>query len=442
MMNGSPGDVERPLRRALAVVLLVALASGCSCSSSSPQREQPRALDRLNWSERNHRVLNQLVADHGRGGRYRDEARPGYIVLDWDSTTAQFDVQETVLRFQATHLRYKLTKDQFRALLPDSVNGVTRLSQASGSILLADIHADLASDYAFLYDGYSGLGGSASLEAVLATPQFQDFFAKLAFLYDGYIETPGIGAEYAFPWVMYLLAGHTTAEVKALARQAISHELGSELARVALRSPAGLSTRAGVVECSYSAGLRVIPEMQDLISTFQANGVDVFIVSASFKPIVETFGAPGNFGYSVPPENVIAMELARMGEDLPPGQGRGHRPGDQDRSRQGLGPALRGRRLRRRLRDADGLPGHEALAGLEPGQGRRHRKAQPAGRGGAGRRRAAVHPAGSRREFRRVPSGPGLGPAREDRPAAAGTLKAAFHARAGPLPLEHRIRDP
>jgi phosphoserine phosphatase len=316
MMNGSPGDVERPLRRALAVVLLVALASGCSCSSSSPQREQPRALDRLNWSERNHRVLNQLVADHGRGGRYRDEARPGYIVLDWDSTTAQFDVQETVLRFQATHLRYKLTKDQFRALLPDSVNGVTRLSQASGSILLADIHADLASDYAFLYDGYSGLGGSASLEAVLATPQFQDFFAKLAFLYDGYIETPGIGAEYAFPWVMYLLAGHTTAEVKALARQAISHELGSELARVALRSPAGLSTRAGVVECSYSAGLRVIPEMQDLISTFQANGVDVFIVSASFKPIVETFGAPGNFGYSVPPENVIAMELAIDGNGV------------------------------------------------------------------------------------------------------------------------------
>ncbi len=298
------------MRRALVVLLLAALASGCSSASSSVQPGPPRALDRLNWSERNHLVLNQVMADHGRGGRYWDAAKPGYVVLDWDSTTAQFDVEETIVRFQATHLRYKLTKDQFRAILLDSVNGVTRLSATHGSILLADIHADLASDYAFLHDAYSGLGGNSPLEVVLETPQFQDFFAKLAFLYDGYVATPGIGADYAFPWVTYLLAGHSTAEVKVLAREAIAHELGRELVKVVLRSPPGFPTRAGAVECSFNGGLRVIPEMQDLISTFQANGIDVFVVSASFKPVVETFGAPGNFGYSVPPENVIAMELA------------------------------------------------------------------------------------------------------------------------------------
>jgi phosphoserine phosphatase len=335
MIDGQPGDLEELVRGAFVVFLLAALANGCSSTSSSLQSGQPRTLDRLNWSERNHRVLNQLMTDHGRGGRYRDEAKPGYVVLDWDSTTAQFDVEEAVLRFQATHLRYKLTKDQFRAILLDSVNGVTRLSAAFGSILLADLHADLASDYAYLYDGYSGLEGTAPLEVVLATPQFQDFFAKLAFLYDGYIETPGIGADYAFPWVMYLLAGHSTAEVKALAKEAISHELGSELVKGVLRSPSGFPTRAGIVECSFNGGLRVIPEMQDLISTFQANGIDVFVVSASFKPIVETFGAPGNFGYSVPPSNVIAMELAIDGNGIllpeyKPGWAKTYRQGKVD----------------------------------------------------------------------------------------------------------------
>ena len=294
--------------RAFAALLLLTIATGCSSSSSSTQA--PRTLDRLNWSERNHGILNQLMTDHGRGGRYRNEAKPAYVVLDWDSTTAQFDVEEAVLRFQANNLRYKLTKDQFRAILLDSVNGVTRLSAAYGSILLADIHADLASDYTILYDGYAGLGGASPLETVVASPHFQDFFAKLLFLYEGYIGTPGIGADYAYPWVMYLLAGFTAPEVRALAKQAISHELGSELVKVALQSPAALPTRAGVVQCAYSSGLRVIPEMQDLISTFQANGVDVFVVSASFKPIVETFGALGNFGYSVAAANVVAMELA------------------------------------------------------------------------------------------------------------------------------------
>ncbi len=289
----------------LLACLGAATLAACQGSPSTP----PRTLDRLNWSERNHAVLNQLVVDHGRGGASRVPGRTDYVVLDWDSTTAQFDVEEATLRHQISFLRFKLTKEQFRSLLLDEVNGVTHLSVEYGSVALADVHADLASDYDYLYDRYQGLGGSEPLEAVLGTPQWQDFFVKLVFLYDGYVGTPGIGADYAYPWVMYLLAGHTIPEVKALAHDAITRELGTGLARVTQRSPESLPGRAGVIACAYDAGLRVIPEMQDLVSTFQANGVEVFIVSASFKPVVETFGAPGAFGYGVPPERVIAMEL-------------------------------------------------------------------------------------------------------------------------------------
>jgi len=305
-MNATHLAPRGTLRLLAALVALPALLAACQGAG----QPQARTLDRLNWSERNHQVLNQLMVDHGPGGVSRDERKPAYIVLDWDSTTALFDVEEAVHRFQATELRFKLTKTGFAGLLPDSVNGVTRLSEAYGSILLADIHADLVSDYSFLYDAFAGLGGTQPLETVAATPQFQDFFVKLTFLYAGYADTPGIGAEYAYPWVTTLLAGHTVPEVKALARQAITRELGNKLARVTPQSPVSLPGRAGVVTSSFVTGLRVLPEMQDLISACQANGIEVFVVSASFKPVVEAFGAPGAFGYSVPPENVIAMELA------------------------------------------------------------------------------------------------------------------------------------
>jgi hypothetical protein len=50
--------------------------------------------------------------------------------------------------------------------------------------------------------------------------------------------------------------------------------------------------------------------MQNLIATFKDNGIEVFIVSASYKPVVEVFSGLKSFGYNVPAENVIAMELA------------------------------------------------------------------------------------------------------------------------------------
>ena len=149
-----------------------------------------------------------------------------------------------------------------------------------------------------------------SLEDIQKTPQYMDFLSKLPFLYDGYCETKGIEAVYGYPWVLYLLAGHTVDEVKALAKETIAYELGNKLSKQKWVTPENFQTKAGAVSYSYKTGLRVYPEMQDLIAAFEANGIDVFVVSASYKPVVEVFSGIGNFGYNVPAERVIAMELA------------------------------------------------------------------------------------------------------------------------------------
>jgi phosphoserine phosphatase len=321
----------------IALMCLVLLFSVFIAGSWVNAKEVPKKLDRMNWSERNYQVLNQFITDYGKGGKFYDDKKAPYVVLDWDQTCAHFDVEEAVMRYQLVNLRYKMTKEQFKGLLKDEINGVTKLNEDYKNIALKDINEDLINDYNFLYDNFSGLGGGMSLEDIQKTPQYMDFLSKLPFLYDGYCETKGIEAVYGYPWVLYLLAGHTVDEVKALTKETIAYELGNKLSKQKWVTPENFPTKAGAVSYSYKTGLRVYPEMQDLIAAFEANGIDVFVVSASYKPVVEVFSGIGNFGYNVPSERVIAMELASSpdGKILPE-----YKPGWVQTQRQGKVEAI------------------------------------------------------------------------------------------------------
>ncbi len=298
----------------LLSILTICLFFLISCSCPKNEGVTSGPLDRLNWSDKNYQVLNRLIKDYGTGGKYYDKNKAPYVVFDWDQTCAHLDVGEATMRFQMFNLRYKITKEEFKGLLKDEINGIAQLSADHQNIKLADINQDLINDYNFLYDNFSGLNGKMTLEEIKATPQYNDFIAKIPYLYDGYCTTPGIGEEYGLAWVIYLYAGHTTDEIKAIARETISYELANQLGKQILQSPANFKTKAGVVGYSYKSGLRVLPEMQNLISTFKDYGIEVFIVSASYKQVVEEFSGIGLFGYNIPSSNVIAMELALSGE--------------------------------------------------------------------------------------------------------------------------------
>lgn len=295
------------IKKIFNLLIIGLLVLGCSSLNSAGNKTK---LSKMNWSPKNYEALNNVINNYGVDSKNYDPKNPPYIVLDWDQTCAHFDVEEATMRYQLSHLRFKMTKEQFAGLLKDEVNGVTKLSEDYNNITLKDINADLNADYAYLYDNYEGLAGKMKLEDIQKTPQFNDFITKVAFLYDGYCETEGIGANYGYPWVLYLFAGQTEDEVRALAREAILYELNNKLGKQKWETPAGYQTKAGAISYSYKTGLRVFPEMQNLIDAFQSNGIDVFIVSASYKPVVETFSGIGNFGYNVPAERVIAMELA------------------------------------------------------------------------------------------------------------------------------------
>lgn len=286
---------------------MIVLLSNCSKRNEIVLSSAP---DQLNWSDNNYTVLKQLIIDYGVHGKFYNSQKPPYVVLDWDQTCAFLDVEEALLHYQLSHLKFKMTKEQFIGLLLNSINGITSVSIDDQNLSLAAINQDLITDYNFIFDNFSGLNGTMTPEEIQSTPHYQDFIVKLPLLYAGYCDTPGIGAAYGYPWVLYLLSGYTIEEVKALAKEAISLELGNKLSKVTLASPSGFATNAGELSYTYRTGLRILPEMQNLIATFKENGIEVFIVSASYKPVVEVFSGLKSFGYNVPAENVIAMELA------------------------------------------------------------------------------------------------------------------------------------
>jgi phosphoserine phosphatase len=279
---------------------------------------QEGPLNRLNWSERNHALLNRMIADYGSGGKFYDGKSLPYIVLDWDNTCAFQDVEEALIRYQLFRLKFKMNEEQFRLILQDRINGVTELTYEGMTFRLSDIHEDLMNDYRFLLSNYSGFGGKLSLDQIRETAQHKDFVARLLFLSDAYYSSAGIGMEYALAWEIHLLSGFTADEVRKMAKEAIEFELGNRISREVLTSPDLPGLRSGKVSCSYVSGLRIIPEMQDLISSCMSRGIEVYIVSASYKPVVEVFSGEGNFGYNLPASNVIAMDMnLRDGRIIP-----------------------------------------------------------------------------------------------------------------------------
>jgi phosphoserine phosphatase len=290
--------MSNDIRRTWLLTLTLALAVGA----------HGQALDRMNWSPRNYEVLAQFIREHGKTSPTYDAKSPPYAVFDWDDTSAFHDCGDALFRYQLWNLEFRLSKVQFRALLKDDIQGVKVLSGPS-PVKLKELHADIVADYSFLHDHYRGLGGGLGLDELRQTPQFQDFVSKMLFLYDSYTATEGIGPKYSYVWMLYFLSGYAPDEVRTMARAAIRQELGDGLRLLAWKGPAKFDSKVGPITVTFRSGLRVHPEMQNLMASLRSAGIDVYIVTASLKQVVGVFAGPGGFGYNVPPDHVVGMEL-------------------------------------------------------------------------------------------------------------------------------------
>lgn len=233
-------------------------------------------------------------------------------VYDWDNTCIYNDIMETMFRFQMFRLQYTMDKEAFNSIIPEAAGktlkdtDVLKLSADYGNVVLADIAADLESDYAFLYDNYIGTK-VLTLDEITATPQYKDFCVKLPFLYDGLTDTPEIAAEYSYPWVCFLCAGMTKAEVQEMALAALNDALERKSEKITIKVDPEFETKANVTSYTYKAGIRLALGIVDMMSKQRAAGWKVWVITASFEPVIQAVAAIN--GYDVPADRVIGVRL-------------------------------------------------------------------------------------------------------------------------------------
>ncbi|MEQ6289419.1 haloacid dehalogenase-like hydrolase [Vogesella sp. GCM10023246] len=303
---------RRQFLNALAAVSVTSpllFASGRANAQTATMR--PTTLDPGRWSPLNARRIQALLDDYGSQSKgYRADKRP-YAVFDWDNTCIMNDCEEALLMYQINHLQYKLTPDEFvEVMWKDVPKGpfVKDYTTVDGKpVTMEDLAADVEADYRWLHANYRGLAGSKSLEEIQASDQFKDFRAKLYFMYDAICDTHPL--EIGYKWIIYFYKNMTTAELQAMAEASNNYDIGDALRKVKYESPKTLPGKAGVVADSHFHGIRIHEEIRALMHALRANGIDVYVSTASIDDVVRVFAGHPSYGYGVPPENVIGLRL-------------------------------------------------------------------------------------------------------------------------------------
>jgi phosphoserine phosphatase len=294
-----------------------AIGTQVAHAASKPAALPPRApLDLGKWAPATHKRLQAVINELGNNSpKYNPNKRP-YAVFDWDNTSIMNDTEEALLMYQINHLAFSMTPEVFaQAIRQDVPAGDFKadFKNSEGKLVSLDAVAnDLTADYRYLWNTYSGMKGSTSLQDVVKTEQFIDFKAKLYFLYEAINDT--YGPNVGYPWVIYLFAGMTVKQVKDLAEASNDLNLGDSLRKTKYTSSASIPGQAGVVSISHTHGLRLTPEISNTMNVLRLNGFDVYVSTASLEDVVRVFATLPKYGYNVASENVIGLRLEMNGD--------------------------------------------------------------------------------------------------------------------------------
>lgn len=221
--------------------------------------------------------LEALIAAHGRGAASFDPTHPPVAVFDWDNTSARGDVGDLAFAYMLDHDLVRWPDGGLEAWGP--------LTGAARAHVEASCGAGLSAGATLPTSGESACGAALARVvidgAVDGAPAFD----------------PAIGVHYR---------GSYGAMVRVFA--GLNADVATEIAEAtidrALAQPVG--TRRTIGGAAFDDFLRVQEPMRGLWDRLRAAGFDVWIVSASFEPIVRAFAARAGF----PADHVIGARLA------------------------------------------------------------------------------------------------------------------------------------
>jgi phosphoserine phosphatase len=228
------------------------------------------------WPDDARARLEAVIAAHGRGAAGYDAAQPPVAVFDWDNTTARGDVGDLAFAYMLDH---DLIRWPERGI--ESWGALTPVARAR---IEASCPAGLPAGAPLPTRGESPCG--ATLARIVLGGEID---GSPAF-------DPAIGPHYrgTYGMMVRVFAG--------LSAEA-AREIGEATVARALARPVGSRRTIGGVEIDDF--LRVQEPVHALDERLREAGFDVWIVSASFEPLVRVFAARAGFA----PDRVIGARL-------------------------------------------------------------------------------------------------------------------------------------
>jgi len=263
----------------LPAISIALLATGCVPAPSAARHLDPQLV----WVDDNRARIDAFLDDMADSSQTRRVA-----VFDWDNTVIKNDVGD-ITTF------WMLRNDKVLQPAGGDWSTTSKFLTPSAADALAAACGALASPGAALPT--SKPEGAACVDEILA-------------VYTEAATTAGADAfagwnhrtmEPAYAWTVQLQAGHRPAEIKAFAEAAITEALAAEI---------GAEQTIGTT--TVNAYVRVYEQMRDLIATLQADGFEVWVLSASSQHVVEAFAAR----VDVPADRVVGVRAVVGDDDL------------------------------------------------------------------------------------------------------------------------------
>ncbi len=272
-------------------------------------------IKRLNWEESLYLAINKLIAKHGKDNEaYNPDNKP-FAVFDWDNTSIIGDVEEALLYYMVRNVSFKMDPEEFYELIRKNVDKkdypkeFNNLDKQRVNIDL--ISQDIKIAYEKLYENLAIFEGEKSLEEVQDTDYYQEFVSKMLYRYRA--SSFDEDAEDPYCWMSFLLKNYKTEEVYDLCENAYA-SMKKEKVRVEEFISPEIKSAAGRISIKYFVGIRPLDEMVDLYRSLEENGIDCYIVSASFIDIVRAFATDPNNNYKMKEEKVLGLRLMKDDE--------------------------------------------------------------------------------------------------------------------------------
>ena len=241
-------------------------------------------LKHKDWNPEVKRALNDMIKANANSDQY--------VVFDFDNTCSIFDVEEQLAIYQLQTMSFDetITAEKLADILATELDPAYFTAPApysadycgNADATYQDWIDDIVAAYTKLLADYgpftpAGLSKDKQ-EEIQATADWKEFATKMRAMYDLVYDSES--AAVAYPWVLYWFTGMTEQEVYDLAYA--SHDFyRQEESKYVTWTTEGTGSKCGTSEYEFTWGTQVSDNIVELWKALDANGIDVWVCSAS-----------------------------------------------------------------------------------------------------------------------------------------------------------------